>query len=98
MIERELDKKHKYLNSYFEEVTRVPKDYKDDKIIEYLHKHREWFLDKYHSNQIPKFEENILKEYGKDILERYLKEKKLDDVENFNEEEKNNKQLRLNVI
>lgn len=101
MIESELNKDYKYFNSCFEELVRVPKDYKDDKIIEYLHNHEKWFLKKYHSNQISKFEENILKEYGKDILSMYLKEKKginnksnkEDNIENDNVE-----QLKLEIL
>lgn len=95
MIETELNRKHEYFNSCFEEVTRVPKNYKDDKIIEYLNNHKKWFLEKYHSNQIPKFEENILKEYGEEILTMYLEQNK--PSSNENNAEKRNTQLKLNL-
>lgn len=76
MIEEELNKEYKYFNSSFEELTRVPKNYNNKGLIEYLHNHREWFLEKYHSNKIPEFEENILIEYGQEKLDEYKGTKK----------------------
>ena len=76
MIEEELNKEYKYFNSSFEELTRVPKNYNNKGLIEYLHNHREWFLEKYHPNKIPEFEENILIEYGQEKLDEYKGTKK----------------------
>ncbi len=71
MIEEELNKEYKYFNSSFEELIRVPKNLNDKDLTEYLHNHRKWFLEKYHSNKIPDFEENILSEYGKEKFIAY---------------------------
>lgn len=77
MIKEELEKDYIYFNSSFEELTRVPKNYNNDGLIEYLHNHRKWFLEKYHSNKIPNFEENILIEYGQEIFNEYRRTKDL---------------------
>lgn len=75
MITEELNKEYNFFNSSFEEITRIPKNYSDEKeLIKYLHNHKKWFLEKYHSNRINEFEQNIISDYGKDIFEKYQKE------------------------
>lgn len=69
----ELEKDYKYFNSCFSELTRVPDSFSDkDLAVEYLTNHRKWFLDKYHSNLVPSFEKNIVKQYGEDVFNKYL--------------------------
>ena len=73
IINKNLQGDIKYFNSYFTELLRVPQGLKKEILLEYLHYHRFWFLEKYHSNLIDEVEENIEKSYGHDILNMYRK-------------------------
>lgn len=69
----ELEKDYKFFNSYFKELTRIPDNLsQSEKTVNYLHNHRNWFLEKYHSNLIPEFEKEILKKYGENIYFSYI--------------------------
>lgn len=69
----ELAKDYEFFNSYFKELLRIPNNFSDpDMTVEYLHNHREWFLEKYHSNLISKFEEEIINKYGTEVYFNYI--------------------------
>lgn len=69
----ELTKDYKFFNSYFKELLRIPNNFSNtDMTVEYLHNHRKWFLEDYHSNLISKFEEEITNKYGTEVYFNYI--------------------------
>lgn len=69
----ELTKDYKFFNSYFKELLRIPNNLSNpDMTVEYLHNHRKWFLEEYHSNLISKFEEEITNKYGTEVYFNYI--------------------------
>lgn len=62
----------KPFNSYFEEILRIPNDYKEEKdILDYLTMHRDKFINKHYPELIEKFENEILEKYGESVLIQY---------------------------
>lgn len=71
IINNQLLEDKKY-NSYFEEILRIPNDYKnEDDILEYLEMHRDKFILKHYPELLEEFEKEILNKYGENILLLY---------------------------
>lgn len=73
LAKNELAKDYKFFNSYFKELLRIPNNLSNPELrTEYFHNHRKWFLEKYHSNLIPVFEDEIKTKYGTEAYFDYI--------------------------
>lgn len=100
LCNEELEKDYKFFNSYFKELLRIPNNFSEENmILDYLNNHKKWFLEKYHSNLIPIFEDEIIYKYGKEIFDKYKINENETTLENIEKVkiQNENKQLKLSL-